>query len=80
MTSAQGASPKADDSIDKLREFDSDKGCPTVHKTSYMNDPEVYVSGSINGLQPGPHAFHIHEIGSTDGKYHSKRGGQKECP
>ena len=29
----------------------------------------VTIRGDITGLQPGPHGFHIHEIGSTDGKY-----------
>ena len=32
-------------------------------------DSGVYVFGGIYGLGPGPHGFHIHEIGSTDGKY-----------
>ena len=28
----------------------------------------VYVRGEIRGLKGAPHGFHIHEIGSTDGK------------
>ena len=28
----------------------------------------VYVKGEVRGLRAGPHGFHIHEIGSTDGK------------
>ena len=35
-------------------------------------DSGVYVFGGIYGLEPGPHGFHIHEIGSTDGKFISK--------
>ena len=31
-------------------------------------DSGVYMIGGINGLEPGPHGFHIHENGSTDGK------------
>ena len=28
----------------------------------------VYVRGEIRGLRAGPHGFHIHEIGNTDGE------------
>ena len=40
-------------------------------RASYVDGASVFVSGSINGLQPGPHAFHVHEIGSTDGEYYT---------
>ena len=28
----------------------------------------VYVKGEVRGLRAGPHGFHIHEIGNTDGE------------
>ena len=28
----------------------------------------VTIRGDISGLAAGPHGFHIHELGSTDGK------------
>ena len=31
-------------------------------------ESRVFVRGELNGLEPGPHGFHIHELGSTDGK------------
>merc|ERR1719219_540243 len=30
------------------------------------DDDRVFLRGEIEGLEPGPHGFHIHEIGSTD--------------
>ena len=33
------------------------------------DDDRVFLRGEISGLESGPHGFHIHEIGSTDGKY-----------
>ena len=36
-------------------------------------ESRVFVRGEVNGLESGPHGFHIHEVGSTEGKYFCRK-------
>ena len=44
------------------------EGLDTVHGTVFLEETEegVFITGSIHGLKPGLHGFHVHKDGNLD--------------
>jgi Cu-Zn family superoxide dismutase len=73
VAAAIGAAPAAANDMAKVRLADA-KGTEVGELELWQTPHGVLITGRLFGVPPGPHAFHIHEVGKCEPPFESAGG------